>query len=135
MDPDFEPRTTPLSPDEKIRLRSLMQEQIEDAVAQFGLLCQTTVKEDDNHVSVYTTVNFPLSNEAPRDFAAKAAAVGIPEDCYGKTVVHKTKVLKIVDVNLRAQKYPVEMLDTISGKRWRYPAHLVVTLLTQQEAK
>ena len=63
---------------------------------------------------------------APADFAVKALRIGLPADCFGKEfTTFDGKRYKIVGLNLRAKKYPVQCEYLKTGKRYKLGAAAV----------
>ena len=54
-------------------------------------------------------------------FESKAFRVGIKRTAYGKTFTHGRKTFKIVGINTRAPKYPIQAESINRGDRYKFP--------------
>ena len=80
---------------------------------------------DDEFVAKFT-FRVRAADGAPKSFAADAAAIGLPEDCYGKTFrAHTGEEFKIVGVDPRRRKYPVSTVRVKDGKAFKFTAESV----------
>lgn len=61
----------------------------------------------------------------PGDFAAKAARVGLPSDCWGKTFVARGELYIVRDIKPRNRKYPVIADRKSDGSSFKWAVHAV----------
>lgn len=59
----------------------------------------------------------------PAEFAGKASQVGIPTDCWGKTLTYMGETYKVIDIKTRNHKYPV--IAEKGGKRYKLSPSIV----------
>lgn len=110
-------------------------EALQAVAEQYGLI----VKNEPGSFTHNTfTAKFTFSVEAadgtgaPADFAQKAALVGLPEDCFGKTFTDWRNVtFTITGINLRAKKYPVQVTKA-DGRAFKMPAAQVASHLARK---
>lgn len=97
------------------------EEALAEVAEKFGL----TIKKESGRFSS-EAFTFKLTFQAqtedgvPAGFAAKAQALDLPTDCYGKVVLLRREPYTIVDINLRARKYPVCVKRVSDGRGYKY---------------
>jgi len=112
-------------------LSAMLMSMLKAAAREFGV----TVKNEGGRYSPssYTLrITFKILDPItgmPADFPMKAAKIGIPKDCWGKTFFGAgplSEEYRIVDVKTRNRKYPViaETLES-PAKRYKFTARLV----------
>ncbi len=92
-----------------------------EVAAQFGL----TLKKESGRFSseAFTfkaTFQAQTEDGVPAGFAAKAQALDLPADCFGKVVVMRRTLYEIKDINLRARKYPVCVKRVSDGQGFKF---------------
>lgn len=74
-------------------------------------------------------VEFSLADAERREFELNAPLLGLKQSAYGTMIPHRGGEVKLVGINLRAQRFPI-LVEDGEGKRWKLTEqavqHLVV---------
>lgn len=80
---------------------------------------------DDGSVSVRLKVSAQTEDGTPVNFANHAEAIGLPHDCYRKTITVSGHRFTITGIRLRNRKFPVLATRTDNGKTYKLEAGTV----------
>ena len=116
----------------------LMREKLDAALVEFGKefgVSVDTGKASFSDTSVTFKVEFAevaangvvMSRDA-KTLQMLAASYGLPEDALGREFNHRGNRFKILGLNPRCTRFPVEV-ERADGKRFKYPEDVVATCL------
>ena len=110
-----------------------IQREIADAVASVAAkhnlqLSPSRARYSDSNIKLSMELTAVSESGEPADFAAHARLLGLPADCYGKTITTNSRTLSICGIKLRNRKYPVLAKDD-GGRTYKLSETQVALLL------
>ena len=114
------------------QLVAQIQREINEALAAVAAKHNLTLEPSrarysDTNVKVSLELCVATESGEPADFRYGAAALCLPADCYGKTVMINGRFMTICNIKLRNRKYPV--LALYQGKIYKLTSNSVAAAL------
>jgi hypothetical protein len=110
------------------QLVAQIQREINEALAAVAAKHNLTLEPSrarysDSNLKVTLELSVQTESGEPADFRYGAAALCLPADCWGKTVMINGKFMTICGIKLRNRKYPV--LAIYQGKTYKLTSESV----------
>ena len=115
-------------------MRSDLEQLLKDFADERGIVItlEGRIRYDAGEIRVAFALHTPAGSERRDGFVASrneadASLLGLPSDIVGRTFSFRRSLYEVIEINIGRPKYPVTAERVPDRKRFKFPAHAVLS--------